>query len=183
MDSREAKTLISAMERVDLLLATDIFSRANQNHPLLQSAFIDLLICLRHLTWKSDREGFRVSFTDDLVLTAMVKDVTDAIKVVRDALCHPDSDHSHVIKGRAKRRGERSTEFGQGEVRFVVVYGKIPAAIRLPGELTIGSEYDDDVCFWFGTNKLYLKRHILRAFEEAKRNLIPLFPAEFRRTP
>ena len=67
------------------------------------------------------------------------------------------------------------------KIRFVVVYGKIPAAILLPGEGAIGSDYDDDVCFWFGTNKLYLKRHILRAFEEAKRNLIPLFPAEFQR--
>jgi hypothetical protein len=182
MNSSEAQNLIGSMERIDLLLASDVFLPVNQGHPFVRSALIDLLICLRHLTWKSDREGFRVSFTDDLVLTAMVKDVTDAIKVVRDALCHPDSDHFHVVKGRARRRGERSTEFGQGEIRFVVVYGKIPTAMRLPGEITIGSDYDDDVCFWFGTNKLYLKRHILRAFEEAKKNLIPLFPAEFRRT-
>lgn len=41
-------------------------------------------------------------------------------------------------------------------------------------DIEIKSEFDDDVCFFFGTQKIYFKRHILRAFEEAKQKLIPL---------
>ena len=35
------------------------------------------------------------------------------------------------------------------------------------GDLKLTSDYDDDVAFFYGTNRLYLKRHIIRAFEEA----------------
>jgi hypothetical protein len=39
---------------------------------------------------------------------------------------------------------------------------------------SIGNDYDDDTAYAFGDQRIYLKRHILRAFEEAARQLLPL---------
>jgi len=46
-----------------------------------------------------------------------------------------------------------------------------------PG-ISLTSDYTDDICFFFGVEKIYLRRHVLRAFEETKRQLVPLLPRE-----
>jgi len=40
------------------------------------------------------------------------------------------------------------------------------------GDLELNSEYEDDIAVFYGANRLYFKRHILRAFEEAKNLLV-----------
>lgn len=42
------------------------------------------------------------------------------------------------------------------------------------GEFEQSSQYPDDICFFFGSQGIYLRRHIVRAFEEAKTMLVPL---------
>ncbi|MFQ5431942.1 MAG: hypothetical protein ACE5EN_05500 [Nitrospinota bacterium] len=42
------------------------------------------------------------------------------------------------------------------------------------GNFEQASDYNDDTCFFFGAQKIYLKRHIVRAFEESKSKLLPL---------
>jgi hypothetical protein len=116
------------------------------------------MICLRDLMHKTEKYVQRISFTDDVVTNDYVKDITDAITAVRDACCHIDS---------FKRL------FDERRVRgaFLVIYGK--ATLVKLGDIEIKSEYDDDIAFYFGNNRLYLKRHIMRAFDEARTLLTP----------
>jgi hypothetical protein len=109
--------------------------------------------------WKTEKLSTRVSFQDDVNITQNVKDVTDLITHVRDALCHADSYKNFI-------------EPGKNRFSFNVVYGK-SKGINING-VDFSSDYDDDVCFFFGEQKIYLRRHIIRVLKEAKEKLLPL---------
>ena len=100
-----------------------------------------------------------VDFTDDVSVTKHVKNISDAVKFVRDAICHVDSEN-------------RNHEECNARLSYNIAYGKCNLAKI--GDVEIKSDYEDDVCFFFGNQKLYLLRHIRRAYEEAKAKLLPL---------
>lgn len=96
-----------------------------------------------------------------------MQDISDLIKFVRDALCHPDSDNHYIEAGNIK-----ST--------FNVAFSKVN--IMKIGDFEQASKYEDDTCFFFASHGVYLRRHIVRAFEEAKTHLIPLLNANKHKT-
>ena len=100
-----------------------------------------------------------IEFSDDVNVTERVKNVSDAIKFVRDAICHVTSEN--------RTHEELSARFS-----YNIAYGK--ANLVKTSGVEIKSDYADDVCFFFGNQKLYLRRHIMRAYEEAKGKLSPL---------
>lgn len=116
--------------------------------------FTKIMICLRDLIHKSMLYSKPIDFTDDVIITDEIKNVADLIKFIRDALCHIDSDN-HKIE--------------QCFLTYNVINGKQPRAMVL-NDIAIGSDYEDDTCIIFGVQKIYYKRHILRAFEECKNN-------------
>ena len=63
---------------------------------------------------------------------------------------------------------------------FNVVFGK-GISMNINGK-DFCSDYEDDTCFFFGEQKLYLKRHIIRAFEEAKNYLSNLLEENKNKT-
>ena len=78
-----------SIRRIDELLACGIFQPAHSRNVLFRAAFIELLIAMRDLMYKAEKYASRISFDDDVHETAQVTDVSDLIKFVRDALCHP----------------------------------------------------------------------------------------------
>lgn len=158
MNFAEQTEVSESLKVVHELLSSGIFARANGGHIFVRSAFIDALISLRALMYKSERYAKRISFTDDVLVAGKVKDVTDLIKFVRDAVCHPDSEN-HKIEDDAI-------------AKFNVTYGK--ACLIQMGDFRQESLYEDEVYFTFGRQGIYLNRHIVRAFQEAKVNLLPL---------
>lgn len=158
MDFFTKSDIESSVERINDLLNCGIFQPANSGHILFRAAFIELLIALRDLMHKSQKYTSRISFDDDVKKTDEIKDVSDLTKYVRDALCHPDSDKSNIEPGNIK-------------ASFNVAFGK--QKIMKIGDFEQASKYDDDICFFFGSQEIYLKRHIIRAFEEAKDKLLP----------
>lgn len=159
MDAFTRSEIESSIHRIEELLGCGIFAPENSNHVLLHSAFIELLICMRDLMAKVEKFSGRISFADDVKVTDNIKDVTDLIKFIRDAVCH-----SHVYNHFAVPRKARAS--------FMVAYGKYN--ILQLDDINIASDYADDVCFFFGEQKIYLSRHIIRAFTEATQKLIPL---------
>lgn len=152
----------SAIERIDELLGCGIFQPKNSRDVLLRAAFIELLIALRDLMYKTQKYSSRIAFDDDVKKTEKIKDVSDLIKYVRDALCHPDSENHYIEAGNIK-------------ATFNVAFGK--ANLLKIGDFEQSSQYQDDICFFFGSQGIYLKRHIVRAFEEAKSKLLPVISA------
>jgi hypothetical protein len=158
MDFAEQTEVAQSLQIVHGLLVSGIFHPQNSRNVFFRSAFIDSLISLRALMYKSDRYAKRISFTDDVLIAGKVKDVSDLIKYVRDAVCHPDSENHKADENLI--------------ASFNVVFGK--GCVIAVGDFKQESLYDDDVFFTFGGQGIYLRRHIVRAFEEAKANLLPL---------
>ena len=148
-----------AIHRVNELLSCGIFSRQNSQNVLFRAAFIELLIALRDLMYKAEKHSSRIIFDEDVNKTEKIKNVSDLIKYVRDALCHPDSDNHYI-------------EVGNIKATFNVVFGK--GVLLKMGDFEQSSQYQDDICFFFGSQRIYLKRHVERAFEEAKVKLKPI---------
>ena len=162
MDFFDRSDIESSVRRIDELLSCGIFASANSGNVLFRAAFIELLIALRDLMYKAEKYASRISFADDMLVTEKVHDVSALIKYVRDALCHPDSDNHYLEKGNIK-------------ATFNVCFGKA-VLLKMP-EFEQSSPYTDDICFFFGSQRIFLKRHILRAYEEAKGKLNPLLQA------
>jgi len=149
-----------AIRRIENLLTCGIFQPQHSQDILFRAAFIELLIALRDLMYKAQKYSSRIEFDDDVKKTEEIKDVSDLIKYVRDALCHPDSENHYIEAGNIK-------------ATFNVAFGKVN--LFKIGDFEQSSQYQDDICFFFGSQRIYLKRHIMRAFEEAKSKLLPLF--------
>lgn len=149
----------SSLHRIEELLSCGIFEPKNSPHVLMRAAFVELLISLRDLMYKAEKYSSRIDFTDDVPIGDRINDVSDLIKYVRDAICHPDSDNHYIEKGNIK-------------ATFNVGFGR--ANLIKIGDFEQSSLYEDDVCFFFGSKGIYLKRHVIRAFEEARAKLHPL---------
>jgi len=148
-----------SIQRIETILSSDIFQPQNDQHPLRESAFVELMICLRELMKKAEDHAHRISFTDDINIIKGTKDVTDTIRHIRDCLCHLDSK-------------KRLTDESRNISIIGTVYGK--GYFAKIDDLELKSDYDDDLCFFYGLHKLYLKRHIFRAFLEASQLVKPL---------
>lgn len=159
MDISDRQDCELDIRRTEALLYCGIFESRNSQNILPSSAFIELMICLRDLLSKTEKYAKRISFTDDVITDEYVHDITDAVTAVRDACCHIDS-----FKRLFDDRGNRGS--------FMVIYGKGNLA-KIDG-LELKSDYKDDIAFFYGKNRLYMDRHIVRAFKEAKALLMPM---------
>ena len=158
IDSFSKSEIESSLNRIDAILGENIFDIENKKHPLVKSAFIELLICLCDLMHKADKFASRISFDEDVIKTERINDITDVVEYMRDALCHLDSENHYL-------------EAGDKKAPFNIIYGK-GSVLTLFGYVQ-ESYYPDDVCFFYGSQKIYLNRHILPAVEEARSKLLP----------
>lgn len=150
------------IHRIEAIYATKILTPSNKENPLVKSAFTELIICLRDLMAKTEKYGARITFTDDIPVTSKIPDITELIAFVRNAMCHIESSYHFLVPDKIK-------------ASFNIIYGKgSDAPFKPVSDIELISEYTDDTCFFFGLHKIYLRRHILRAFEEAKKQLVPL---------
>jgi hypothetical protein len=148
--------------RAQQLLNSRIFEPENAANPLQQSAFIDLMICMRDLMHKAEKYTQRIEFRDDVRTSKYVNDVTDAITAVRDACCHIDS-----FKKNFDGNGNR------GE--YMVAYGK--CNLLKMDDFEARGEYEDDIANFYGRNRVCMRRHDIRALEQAHAQLAPLLAA------
>lgn len=165
MDFFTVTDINNSIERINKLFDCMIFKQENSQHILFRAAFIELLIAIRDLMAKTEKYSERISFDDDVKKTEKVKDVTDLIKFVRDAICHPDSSNNYI-------------EIGNIKSTFNVAFGK--CNIMKIGDFEQSSNYPDDICFFFGPHGIYLNRHIIRSFTESKQKLLPILAANSR---
>lgn len=158
MDFYAEDEIESALRTIEATINSGIFSPQNSQSPFFQPSFVALLISLRDLMYKAEKYSSRIGFSDDVDQRNKVQDVSDLIKFVRDALCHPDSDNHYIDNG--------------CKATFNVCFGA--GCLVKIDDFTQESAYDDDICFFFGMHRIYLKRHIIRAAQEAETKLAPL---------
>lgn len=158
MDFHDQSDIEQSIKRIDELLSCGIFHPNNSSNVLFRAAFIELLIALRDLMYKSEKYAERISFSEDIVITDKINDITGVIKHVRDAICHPDSKNHYIEKG---MKASFNVQFGRGVLCKINDYEQ-------------ANPYQDDICFFFGLQHIFMRRHIVRAFEEAKSKLLPI---------
>lgn len=160
-----AEILMDVLQ-IQEILKSNIFAIENARHPLKQSAFTQLMICLHDLLQKCKKSKVPVEFTENVDITADVSNITDLIASIRGAVCHITSN-THQLHDEG------------GKFTFNTNYGA--GTFGVIGGIEIRSDFADDVCFFFGKRRIYLNRHIIRAFEEAKANLAPIlnYPLPF----
>ena len=149
----------NSFNRIRAIQETKIFDKENRMSPLLKSAFIELLICLYDLMVKTEKYSSRISFDQDVVKNSQINDITDVVKYMRDALCHLDPDNHYLEEG--DKKAVFNVIYGEGSI--FTLFGYVQE-----------SYHPDDTCFFYGSQKIYLKKHILPAVEEARSKLLPL---------
>lgn len=152
--------IITSLDRTHVLLESRILWEMKHPAPIYKrSVLIEVLVNMKDLLIKSEKHlGKRVDFKDEIIINEKLKinDVTDLISNFRDAACHNDS---------FKRK------FGSYVFSFNEMMGK---GISIKSDnLNKSNIYDDDIAYNMGSNILFLKRHIERAFSEVEANFKP----------
>lgn len=147
----------SDLSRLTILVDTGVF----HDEVLIvfqESVFTEIMIKLNDLLQKLKNLGRRLDFKEDI---ENASDITDLISNIRNAVCHMNSDE-HML----------DTE-GKIKFSFNIAHGKVN--LLSLGKRKLTANYEDDICFFFGENKVYLKRHIIRCIEEGKREVKELY--------
>ncbi|MFB9049695.1 hypothetical protein ACFFV8_13360 [Sphingobium indicum] len=153
----------SSIRSIKEIIGTGILSSEGSQSPFFRPCITQILIELSDLLQKSANRGNRISFKDDISpVNGKERDVTDLINDCRNAACHISSGN-HI--------------FEQNKFTFNVMVGYCPNAFKI-NDVTIGSDYHDDIAIMWGGLKLYAGRHILRAYQEA----VPHFPDPWSRS-
>jgi hypothetical protein len=152
--------ILDDFHRIRELLNSNVFTN-DEYRVFIKAAFIEILICLRDLTYKTECFSSRISFTDDVIFNGrVVYDITSLIEFMRNAVCHKESENNYAEKN------IRILDFIRGKHTHVFF------------EKQLINDYCDDICFFFGNQKIYLKRHIIRAYKEAEEKLLPLLKTQ-----
>ncbi|WP_186121444.1 hypothetical protein [Burkholderia gladioli] len=117
--------------------------------PFFEPSFVFVIINLNELLQRASSEKRRVSFTDFVDTADGVDDVTTLINRIRHAVCHIHSPQNNL---------------GKAYFRFNSVAGK--RKFGRIGDVLIEGEFEDDVAFFYGDKRVYLRRHIIRALKE-----------------
>ncbi|MDU8501039.1 hypothetical protein RYB01_17880 [Pseudomonas syringae] len=144
-----AADIQASISRCREIFNSGVFNDGNKAGVLFESAVTHLLIHLNDLLQKANIDKRRISFVEDVEVTDSVTDVTDLVRACRNAACHVTS-------------GEHKID--AGKFTFCVAAGVGPKHFVINGK-EMGCEYSDDIAIYYGVNRLYIRRHLLRSFE------------------
>lgn len=150
----------SNIDDVITLLNTGVF-----NVPVLsvfqEPVFVSIILKLDDLLQKFRILGQRICFQDDIIQG----DITDLVNNIRNAVCHLNSAENILDK--------------EAQIKFVfnVIIGK-GSVIAIGDKEPAKNDYEDDVAFFYGENRIYLKRHLIRVVQEAEKIVKKLYPDE-----
>ncbi len=134
---------------VRILLSTGIFN-APVLRPFQEPVFVSIILKLDDLLQKFRILNQRINFKDDI----SSGDITDLVNKIRNAICHLNSDENLL------------DEKTQTKFVFNTLVGKVNA-VKIGENIVAKSDYDDDIAFFYGEHRIYLKRHLIRVLNEA----------------
>jgi hypothetical protein len=142
---------------VENLLSTGVFNAAILRS-FQEPVFVSIILKLDDLLQKLRILDERVNFTDDVASG----DITDLVNNIRNAICHLNSPENMLDK--------------ENQIKFVFNIAVGKANIIQIGKTVVKSDYDDDTAFFYGENRIYLKRHIMRILKESRSIYQKLYP-------
>ena len=145
----EVSDIQSNFSRITELLGTGVFHDPNKVI-FAESAFTEILLRLNDLIQNLKRYDQHPRFKDDMPTGV---DISELVNNFRGALSHPSTSRENYVE---KKQSIKAT--------FNRAMGKVKLAKISDIELI--SEYEDDIAFFYGNNRIYLKRDIVRALLE-----------------
>lgn len=139
----------SSITRCGNIFNSGIFNAGNSSGVLFEASITLLLVHLNDLLQKANVDKQRIDFSDDVDVTDSVSDVTDVVRAARNAACHVTS-------------GEHKLD--SGKFTFCVASGYGPRAYVING-VEMGCNFEDDIAIYYGSTRVYVRRHLLRSFE------------------
>jgi hypothetical protein len=155
----DSEDYIHTKQRISELIGSGIFEWRNAKNIFRESAFIEVMICLRDLLAKVEKYDKRIDFDDDVAKNEYVKDITGLVEAIRDACCH--------IKTHKRQLGGPGSRGAFNTAWVKVILGNFNG-------VELRNDYDDDIAIFYGPNRIYVNRHIRRVFAEAVRRLEPV---------
>jgi len=148
----------SNIDSIARLLNTGVFG-AEVLRPFQEPVFVSIILKLDDLLQKFRILGKRISFKDDI----RDGDITDLVNKIRNAICHLNSDENMLND--------------KSQIKFVfnVVIGK-GTAVQIDEKAAAVSDYEDDIAFFYGEHRIYLKRHLVRLIHASKNIYRELYP-------
>jgi hypothetical protein len=140
--------LESALSTSGRILSSNFYEVDNPSF-LSEACFMMLMVSMKDALMLLSELGRRISFNEDLPRGV---DVTKAIVDMRNAICH--------LGSRSRRAHPNGIFFSYGRVVGKGILAKIY-------DVELSNEYEDDVAFFYGSQRLLLKRHLVRACNEA----------------
>lgn len=111
---------------------------------LREAAFIQLMINLNDVLQFLNTKNKRITFSAHIKQKEGKKiDITDLVNSLRNAVCHNTSNNRNI---------------SNCTLSFCIIRGKTKA-IKF-GDISIGTEFEDDIAYVYGEHMIYLKRHI-----------------------
>jgi hypothetical protein len=114
-----------------------------------EACVLMLLVNLHDLLQAAKATGKALTFADHIEPDAEAANITELVAKCRNAACH--------VWGRSNP--------GYDAFRFHRIAGYCPRA-TVVDDKTLGCEYHDDVAIYYGTCRIYLRRHLARALEQ-----------------
>jgi hypothetical protein len=153
------ETLITGILR---LLRTGAFDNRILE-PFQEPVFVSVTLKLHDLLQRLSSLEQRIAFTDDVA----TGDVTDLVSSIRNAIGHTGSGRNVLDKER------------NNIMVFSVLRGKMANIFSVSeGTAPVGCDYDDDVAIYYGSNRIYLNRHVGRCLNESVEAYGRLYPKE-----
>lgn len=159
LDFRTSSGVQANTQRIGAILGSEIFTAQGSSNPLFLSALTELVIRVSDLVGKAAAAGKIIDFDDDVTKKGEIQNVRELIVFTRNAVCHISSN-SHKLED-LNAWLSFNAQVGYG--CFAQINGQ-----------RFECEYADDIAFFFGEHRIYLNRHLVRAFQEARDFLEPL---------
>jgi len=130
-----------------------------------EPVFISIILKLDDLLQKFDKLNCRIDFIEDISVKDL--DITDLVNKIRNTAFHLSSPENMLDK--------------KSQIKFVfnMINDKAPNAISIDG-VSYGADYEDDIAFFYGEYRIYLKRHIIRLLQESREIYKKLYNEEIR---
>lgn len=151
LDDMSDRDVRNALAKCAQIMHDPVFT-GKGSHLALESMVALLMITVKDILMRADKDGNRIDFTDDVqTVPGKVSDVTDLICKARCVACHIFSDGLLV---------DETNRF-----YFSVINGYCPNAGSI-NDFKISCDYADDTALYFGRYRVYYRRHLVRAVKE-----------------
>lgn len=148
--STSQTSFVKAKKRLQEILDSTVFNQLSASDSSWKPAFCEVIILLDNLLTHADQSGHRLDFTEEVGVNGKVQDITSLVSWMRSFMprtevAAPDPLLSNRLNW----------------------YHNAGAGYFANG-LFFRSDYPDDTAFFLDDQRIYLKRHIQRSFQEVE---------------